>query len=197
VVQAYRTCAEIATNFGQFTADGYDVYVYDCLGAGRSSRLDDAGGYTLERAVDDLAAIRQQIGAQRLTLIGHSYGAVVAAAFLVRQPESVAQVVFSSPGGLSSLESAGSGNLLNRLTPQQHLWLFTLLLWPRALLGFVLLQVNPAVAHGFASDAQPSDANVVTPSRGLRGRVTAEGAAGPARMRRGRGIRGGVSPSRC
>src|SRR5215470_17377384 len=44
--------------FGQFTADGYDVYVYDGLGAGRSSRLDDARGYTLERDVDDLAAIR-------------------------------------------------------------------------------------------------------------------------------------------
>jgi proline iminopeptidase len=79
---------------------------------------------------------------------------VVAAAFLARQPASVRQVVFSSPGGLYTLESAGSGNLLNRLTPEQHLWLFTLLLWPRALLAYVLLQVNSPVAHGFASDAE-------------------------------------------
>jgi pimeloyl-ACP methyl ester carboxylesterase len=94
--------------FGQLTLDGYDVYVYDSLGSGRSSRLDDPRGYTLKRDVDDLAEIRQQIGAERLTL-GHSYGAVVAAAFFARQPESVAQVVFCSPGGLLSLESAGSG----------------------------------------------------------------------------------------
>jgi proline iminopeptidase len=140
--------------FGQLTADGYDVYVYDGLGTGRSSRLDDPRGYTLERDVDDLVAIRQQIGGERLTLIGHSYGAVVAAAFLVRQPASVQQVVFSSPGGLASLESAGSGNLQNRLTREQRLGLYALLLWPRALLGYALLQVNPSAAHAFASDAE-------------------------------------------
>jgi proline iminopeptidase len=140
--------------FGQFTSDGYDVYVYDSLGSGRSSRLDDPRGYTLKRDVDDLAEIRQQIGAERLTLIGHSYGAVVAAAFLARQPESVAQVVFSSPGGLSSLESAGSGNLQNRLTREQRWRLYPFVLWPRALLGYALLQVNPSVAHAFASDAE-------------------------------------------
>lgn len=140
--------------FGQLTGDGFDVYVYDSLGTGRSSRLADPRGYTLERDVADLTAIREQIGAERIVLIGHSYGAVVAAAFLAQHPEAVERVVFSSPGGLVSLEEGGGGNLPSRLTPAERLSLYALVLWPRATLAYSLLQVNPLAAHAFAGDAE-------------------------------------------
>lgn len=143
-----------AAYFGQLTQDGFDVYVYDSLGTGRSSRLEDPRGYTLERDVADLAAIREQIGVERVVLIGHSYGAVVAAAFLAQHPEAVERVVFSSPGGLVSLGEGGGGNLPSRLTLAERLSLYALLLWPRATLGYSLLQVNPPAAHAFADDRE-------------------------------------------
>jgi proline iminopeptidase len=140
--------------FGQLTQDGFDVYVYDSVGVGRSSRLADPRGYTLERDVEDLAAIRAQLGAERLILIGHSYGAVVAAAFLARHPEAVERVVFSSPGGLLSLEASGSGNLTSRLTLGERLSVYRLLLWPRAMLAYGLAQLNPPAAHAYVDDPE-------------------------------------------
>ena len=63
-----------AAFFGRLADDGFDVYVYDQAGTGRSSRLADPRGYTIARAVADLEAIRARIGAARLVLIGHSWG---------------------------------------------------------------------------------------------------------------------------
>ena len=39
------------------TDDGYDVYLYDQVGCGWSSRLDDISGYTAERHKEDLSRI--------------------------------------------------------------------------------------------------------------------------------------------
>jgi proline iminopeptidase len=66
----------------------------------------------------------------------------------------VERAVFSSPGGLYSLEAAGSGNLTNRLTLGERLELYRLLLWPRALLAYGLAQLDPAAAHAVAGDAE-------------------------------------------
>ncbi len=140
--------------FGQLTRDGHDVYVYDSLGTGRSARLADPRGYTLARDVADLAAIHAQLRADRLILIGHSYGAVVAAAFLAQQPAAVERVVLSSPGGLYSLEAGGGGNLVSRLTLAERLQLYSLLLWPRATFAYGLVQLNPRAAHAIADDPE-------------------------------------------
>ena len=59
--------------FGRLARSGFDVYVYDEVGTGRSSRLEDPRRYTLTRDVADLEAIREKIGAERVVLIGHSY----------------------------------------------------------------------------------------------------------------------------
>lgn len=54
--------------YGQLAQDGYDVYLYEQVGSGRSNRLEDVRGYTTERHVADLEAIRQQIGAEQVIL---------------------------------------------------------------------------------------------------------------------------------
>ncbi|MGI5291221.1 alpha/beta fold hydrolase [Nonomuraea polychroma] len=87
--------------FGKLAADGYEVYVYDQLGAGRSARLRDPRGYGLTRDVEDLEAIRQAVGAERVNLIAQDYGAQLAAAYLAAHPDRVATAVLSSPAGLS------------------------------------------------------------------------------------------------
>jgi proline iminopeptidase len=103
--------------------------------------------------VADLEAIREQIGAERLALIGHSYGATVAAAYLAAHGERVARAVFSSPGALPPVR-AGGGDPAPRLTARERLGVYALLLHPRALLAYTLLQVDPRAAHAFARDAE-------------------------------------------
>jgi proline iminopeptidase len=123
------------------------------VGTGRSARLDDPREYTLARDVADLEAIRERLGAPRLILIGHSYGATVAAAYLAAHGDRIARVVFSSPGGLPPTD-AGTGNLIGRLTLEQRLGVYALLLHPRALLAYALLQRDPLAVHALADDAE-------------------------------------------
>src|SRR5215218_3684891 len=144
-----------AAYFGQLTADGFDMWVYDQVGTGRSSRLGDPRGYTIPRGVADLEAIRQRIGADRMVLLGHSWGAQVAASYLAAYPEHVARVVFSSPGALAPAVDDGSdAGVRERLARSQQLGLYRLLARPRVLLGYALLQVNPRAAHAFVGDAE-------------------------------------------
>ena len=138
--------------FGRLAGSGFDVYVYDEVGTGRSSRLEDPRRYTLTRDVADLEAVREKIGAQRVVLIGHSYGGTLAAAYASSHPSHVARMVLSSPGDPSP--SAGGVSMVYRLTTREKLGVYALLLPPRPMLAYALLQVNPGAAHSFASDAE-------------------------------------------
>ncbi|MEQ4721573.1 alpha/beta hydrolase [Nonomuraea sp. B19D2] len=132
--------------FRDLTADGYQVYVYDQLGAGRSARLPDPRGYGLTRDVADLEAIRQTVGAKRLNLIAHDYGAQLAAAYLAAHPDRVAGAVLASPawtpqkqdGRLEVAAAFGQDG-----SPD-----------PRLLAVSTLLRVEPLAAHAFAGDRE-------------------------------------------
>ncbi len=142
-----------AAYFGRLREEGYVVYVYDELGTGRSSRLDDPSGYSVERDAADLEAIRMQIGAEKIILIGHSYGAGVAVMYIAEHGERVAKFIASSPGALiGGVE--GGGDLRLRLDTEHTLALYAQILQPRPLAVYALLQINPRGAHNFAGDAE-------------------------------------------
>jgi len=86
--------------YSQFSEDGFDVYLYDQAGSGLSDLLPQARDYTVSRSVADLEAIRQQIGAEKLILIGHSWGSELAASYMAAYPQHVARTIFHSPGPL-------------------------------------------------------------------------------------------------
>ncbi len=81
-------------------AAGFDVYFYHQLGAGHSSRLDDIDGYTVARHVADLEAMRGTIGADRIILVGASWGGQLAMNYLAAHPTRVEAVVVSSPNAI-------------------------------------------------------------------------------------------------
>lgn len=80
------------------TQEGFDVYYYDQLGGGLSTRLDNPSEYTVDRHVADLEAIRKEIGAEKVMLIGLSWGGVLAENYMLAHPGRVEKVVFESPG---------------------------------------------------------------------------------------------------
>jgi proline iminopeptidase len=166
--------------FGRLTGDGYDVFVYDQVGTGRSNRLQDPSRYTIAREVADLEAIRRRIGADRMVLIGHSWGGQVAAAYLAAHPDHVARVVFSSPGALApALDDGSSGRVRGRLPLAGRLRLYALLVRPRVLLGYTLLQVNPRAAHAFVGDAEMDARNDRVYNAGRAGTHCRDAGPGP------------------
>lgn len=77
---------------------GYDVYLYDQVGSGFSNRLEDITQYTVERHINDLKEIIQQIKAEKVILVGQSWGAVLATLFVAEHPLLVDKIIFTSPG---------------------------------------------------------------------------------------------------
>jgi proline iminopeptidase len=139
--------------FGRLAQDGYDVYVYAQAGSGYSARLEDPTQYGVERDARDLEEIRKRIGADKLILIGHSYGSEVIARYMVDNGEHVARAAFLSPGAMDPLDHSDA-DLTDRLDSKQKWRLYRHLLHPRSLFVYGLLQVHPDVARSFASDGE-------------------------------------------
>lgn len=79
-------------------ADGFDLYFYDQVGGGASSRLHNISAYTVGRHVRDLDEIREKIHADKIILVGQSWGAILAAAYLAEHPDNVERIIFTGPG---------------------------------------------------------------------------------------------------
>jgi pimeloyl-ACP methyl ester carboxylesterase len=73
---------------------------YDRAGLGWSES--SAGPVTIERMLDDLRVVVQALSAERVVLVGHSFGCVLTLAFARRWPEHVAGVVLLDPMSLAA-----------------------------------------------------------------------------------------------
>jgi proline iminopeptidase len=119
---AYAVTLEPTTRvLAQLRQDGFDVYVYDQVGGGSSARLSDITQYTVARHVADLEAIRREIRADKLILIGSSWGATLAARYIAEFPERVDRVIFAGPGALHPVawRATGYGRVEERFSPEE------------------------------------------------------------------------------
>lgn len=86
--------------------DGFDLYFYDQVGSGASSRLSDISEFTIQRQIDDLNEIIIKINSGKVTLIGQSWGSVLAAAYLSKHAEKIDKIIFTSPGPIYPINNA-------------------------------------------------------------------------------------------
>lgn len=92
--------------------DDYFVVFYDQRGAGLSPRVDEAE-HSLAASVADLHGIVRHYGQGRpVYLVGHSWGAMLVAAYIGQHPDAAAGAVLAEPG---ALDNAG----LERFRAQQ------------------------------------------------------------------------------
>jgi proline iminopeptidase len=73
------------------------VLLYDQLGCGASDRPEDTSLWTTERFVRELASLREQLGLTEVHLLGHSWGTMLLADYLLTEPKGVKSAIFSSP----------------------------------------------------------------------------------------------------
>ena len=72
---------------------GHALLFYDQRGAGRSSLVSDSAALDGHRFAEDLEALRIHFRMGRLTILGHSWGAAVAALYAARFPDQVGQLI--------------------------------------------------------------------------------------------------------
>lgn len=137
--------------FERFARQGYDVYLYEQVGTGRSEPLQNLRDYTVRRNVDDLEAIRRTLGAERLILIGQSWGAALAARYAAAHPQQVAKLLFLSPGPMSTsgelaIDASRTAAAGADTTPPL-----------RVMAARYLADVNPGLAANFAPPQEMND----------------------------------------
>jgi len=70
---------------------------YDQRGSGRSSLVAADANISFAKHIDDLETLRRYFALERLTLLGHSWGAAPAAGYAMRHPERVDKLVLVCP----------------------------------------------------------------------------------------------------
>jgi proline iminopeptidase len=149
--------------YSQFTQLGYDVYIYDQVGSGFSNRLENIDDYDFRLFVEELEQIRIKIGAEKLTLLGESWGGTLASIYSSVYPENVEKIVFINPGELdiSLLPDLETDYSKTGLKPELELQSILNLLNGKIFLSNRWSQSNPALAKSILSD-QEADAKMDT-----------------------------------
>jgi proline iminopeptidase len=65
----------------------------DERGSGRSEKLEDVHQYTVENMVEDVEQVRRALGLGKISLLGHSYGGVLAQAYAFKYQEHLTHLI--------------------------------------------------------------------------------------------------------
>jgi proline-specific peptidase len=80
---------------------GRRVILYDQLGCGRSPHPSDPGKWTVELFVDEVDAVRDALGLDRLHVLGQSWGGMLAMEYALTQPSGVQSLtICDSPASI-------------------------------------------------------------------------------------------------
>jgi proline iminopeptidase len=68
----------------------------DERGSGRSEKLQDVSRYTVENMVEDLEGVRVALNLGKISLLGHSYGGVLAQAYALKYQQNLSHLILNS-----------------------------------------------------------------------------------------------------
>lgn len=69
---------------------------YDAFGRGKSDTAKDVKEYSLQRDIDDLEGLRKAMGFDKISVLGHSYGGVVAQGYAIKYPQNVSHLILAN-----------------------------------------------------------------------------------------------------
>ena len=90
----------------------------DERGSGRSEKLDDPTGYTVENMVEDVEAVRKELNLGTIALLGHSYGGVLAQAYALKYQQNLSKLILCSTFYSTSKMNEVFQKQLARMSPE-------------------------------------------------------------------------------
>jgi proline iminopeptidase len=93
------------------------VIFYDQLGCGKSERPADKNLWKTERFVEELGQIRKALGLEKVHLLGHSWGTMLATDYVLARPVGVVSVIMAGPA-LSAKRWIRDANRLRAALPK-------------------------------------------------------------------------------
>lgn len=93
------------------------VVFYDQLGCGKSDRPKNKKLWNKERFVSELEDLRKHLGFETISLLGHSWGSMLAVLYTLKYPKRVKKMVLSGPH-LSTQRWINDASKLKKLLPK-------------------------------------------------------------------------------
>ncbi len=90
----------------------------DERGSGRSQKLEDPSGYTIENMVEDAEAVRLALGLGKITLLGHSYGGALAQAYALKYHKNLSHLILASTWSSSTDMNEIFVRMKQNMTPE-------------------------------------------------------------------------------
>jgi pimeloyl-ACP methyl ester carboxylesterase len=90
----------------------------DERGSGRSQKLEDPSGYTIENMVEDVEAVRLALGLGKITLLGHSYGGALAQAYALKYQKNLSHLILASTWSSSTDMNEIFVRMKQNMTPE-------------------------------------------------------------------------------
>lgn len=138
------------------------VVLLDLRGNGRSSRVPPET-LTLDTFVQDLEAVREHLGAERVSVLGHAFGGVVALEYALAHPGRVGRLLlhdaFASAGfwdEAREILGARDPVLAREFATPFELKDHAFIAWLRRVLPLYFHRYDPALAHRAFAETVPS-----------------------------------------
>jgi len=90
----------------------------DERGSGKSEKLEDPSGYTVENMVEDVEAVRQGLKLGKIGLLGHSCGGVLAQAYALKYQRNLTHLVLCSTFHSTSKMNEVFRRMMAETTPE-------------------------------------------------------------------------------
>jgi proline iminopeptidase len=73
----------------------HQLIYFDAFGRGKSDTAKNASEYTLARDIEDIEGLRRALKLEHITVLGHSYGGVVAQGYALKYPEHLSHLILA------------------------------------------------------------------------------------------------------
>jgi proline iminopeptidase len=90
----------------------------DERGSGRSQKIEDPKGYTIENMVEDVEGVRQALDLGKISLLGHSYGGALAQAYALKYQQNLTHLVLASTWSSTEQMNKVLAKMKENMSPQ-------------------------------------------------------------------------------
>jgi proline iminopeptidase len=77
-------------------SNNFTLIYFDAFGRGKSDTAKDVKEYTLERDIEDIEGLRKALHYDKINVLGHSYGGVVAQGYAIKYPDHVKHLILAN-----------------------------------------------------------------------------------------------------
>ncbi len=88
--KAYREFDSLTLN------SNIQLIYYDAFGRGKSDTAKDLKAYSLERDIEDIEGLRKAMNLNKINLLGHSYGSLVAQGYAVKYGQNLSHLIIAN-----------------------------------------------------------------------------------------------------